>query len=85
MKHIANRLSVLAVAGALSLGLSAGASAAPDGIAVQLDGKALSFTDAVPQAREGRTFLPFRAVFEAMGAEVSYSPPPTPSPPSGTA
>lgn len=74
MKHIANRLSALAVAGVLSLGLSAGASAAPDGIAVQLDGKALSFTDAVPQVREGRTFLPFRAVFEAMGAEVSYSP-----------
>lgn len=40
-------------------------------IAVQLDGQALTFTDAVPQVKDQRTFLPFRAVFEAMGAEVS--------------
>lgn len=40
-------------------------------VAVQLDGKPLTFTDAVPQVKEQRTFLPFRAVFEAMGAEVS--------------
>lgn len=42
-------------------------------ITVQLDGTPLTFTDAVPQVREQRTFLPFRAVFEAMGAEVSNS------------
>ena len=41
-------------------------------IAVQLNGQDLAFTDAAPQAKDGRTFLPFRAVFEAMGAEVSY-------------
>ena len=46
-------------------------SPAPSGIAVQLNGEALTFTDAVPVAQDGRTFLPFRAVFEAMGAEVS--------------
>lgn len=76
---------VLATATALTV-LSTGASAfaaeaaeptaapesAASAIAVQLDGKALSFTDAVPQVQDERTFLPFRAVFEAMGAEVSY-------------
>lgn len=40
-------------------------------IAVQLDGQNLAFTDAVPQVKDQRTFLPFRAVFEAMGAQVS--------------
>ena len=40
-------------------------------IAVQLNGEDLTFTDAVPQVKDQRTFLPFRAVFEAMGAEVS--------------
>lgn len=42
------------------------------GIAVQMDGQQLSFTDAAPEIVNGRTFLPFRAVFEAMGAEVDY-------------
>ena len=32
------------------------------GIAVQMDGKALSFTDAAPEITDDRTFLPFRAV-----------------------
>lgn len=41
-------------------------------ISVQLDGKNLTFTDAMPQVKDSRTFLPFRTVFEAMGAEVSY-------------
>ena len=40
-------------------------------IAVQLNGEDLTFTDAVPQVKDQRTFLPFQAVFEAMGAEVS--------------
>ena len=47
-----------------------GALAAESDITVQLNGEALAFTDAVPQVRDQRTFLPFRAVFEAMGAEV---------------
>lgn len=42
------------------------------GIAVQMDGKTLSFTDAAPEITDDRTFLPFRAVLEAMGAEVDY-------------
>ncbi len=55
----------------LCLGLLAcGALAAEGDISVQLDGAPLVFTDAVPQVKDQRTFLPFRAVFEAMGAEV---------------
>ncbi len=66
--------SVFALAGVLALALTVSASAADEGgIAVQLDGTKLTFTDAAPQVKEQRTFLPFRAVFEAMGAEVSYS------------
>lgn len=63
---------------ALCLGLCLGllvcgalADEAP-GITVQLDGQNLTFTDAVPQVKDQRTFLPFRAVFEAMGAQVDY-------------
>lgn len=56
----------------LCLGLLVcGALAAESGINVQLDGQNLTFTDAVPQVNNQRTFLPFRAVFEAMGAEVN--------------
>lgn len=55
----------------LCLGLLVcGALAAESGINVQLDGQNLTFTDAAPQVKDQRTFLPFRAVFEAMGAEV---------------
>ena len=53
--------------------LVCGALAADDSnIKVQLDGQDLVFTDAVPQVVDQRTFLPFRAVFEAMGADVDY-------------
>ena len=48
-------------------------TAAPAAISVQLDGENLTFTDAAPQVQEERTFLPFRAVFEAMGAVVDYA------------
>ena len=47
-------------------------SPAPSAITVQLDGENLTFTDAVPEVLSQRTFLPLRAVFEAMGATVSY-------------
>ena len=71
----ATALTVLST-GASAFAAEAADSAAPEAaasaIAVQLDGQALSFTDAVPQVQDERTFLPFRAVFEAMGAEVSY-------------
>lgn len=40
---------------------------------VMLDGNALSFSDtAAPLIRSGRTYVPFRVIFEAMGASVSF-------------
>lgn len=67
----------LAIGTAALVGCGGSAFAAENveapGIQVQLNGQTLSFTDAQPMARDGRTFLPFRAVFEAMGAEVSYA------------
>ena len=84
MKHTLKRVLAMGTALVLTLGLSTAAlaaegeelpvspaPAAEQTIAVQLDGQNLTFTDAVPQVKDQRTFLPFRAVFEAMGAEVS--------------
>ena len=65
-------LAVLTAAAMLSAGSSALAAEGDVGISVQLDGQTLTFSDAAPEARDGRTFLPVRAVFEAMGAQVSY-------------
>lgn len=55
------------------LGCGSALAAEDSGIAVQLDGQALTFTDAVPQVQSERTFLPFRAVFEALGAQVDWN------------
>lgn len=41
-------------------------------VMVQLNGEFLAFTDALPQIRGDRTFLPFRAVLEAMGTQVEW-------------
>ena len=65
-------LAVVTAAAMLSAGSSALAAEGDAGISVQLDGQTLTFSDAAPEARDGRTFLPVRAVFEAMGAQVSY-------------
>lgn len=43
-----------------------------DGINISLNGEWMTFGDAAPLAVEGRTMVPFRAFFEAMGAEVTY-------------
>lgn len=82
MKALTGRLLAAATAatvlGASSSAMAAEAqTAAPlypaaPAISVQLDGKELTFSDAAPQAKDGRTFLPFRTVFEAMGAQVDY-------------
>lgn len=77
MKRLYSRALALALAITMALGLSGTAIAtaplisAPPSISVQLDGQPLAFTDATPQVRDRRTFLPFRAVFEAMGAQIS--------------
>lgn len=81
MKSTSRRLHMLALALTLVTLMACGSAMAAEGdvlplsptaISVQLNGEALAFTDAAPVAQDGRTFLPVRAVFEAMGAEVSY-------------
>ena len=59
-------------AAALALTLFAAPAQAAEPIRVTLDNAPLTFTDAVPLAKDGRTYLPFRAIFEAMGAEVGW-------------
>ena len=43
-----------------------------DQIDVLLNDSVIDFTDATPYILSDRTFVPFRAVFEALGAEVSF-------------
>lgn len=60
-------------AGALCGGaLAAGGFVEPP-VTVQLNGKNLEFTDAKPQLTNERTFLPFYAVFNALGADVQWN------------
>lgn len=76
MKRIFRSL-LLAGAAAVVLACSTAAMAATPAnasqISVQLDGNNIPFTDAYPQAKGGRTYVPVRAVFEALGAGVSSS------------
>ena len=39
---------------------------------VLLNGRCIAFTDAAPEAKDGRTMVPLRAMLEAMGAKVDY-------------
>ena len=66
-KRILSLLCTLALVSGMAVPVSANS-----GIQVQLNGKYFTFPDAVPEAVSGRTFLPFRTVFEAMGADVDY-------------
>lgn len=42
-------------------------------LAVQLNGQAVKFPDAQPEKANNRTMVPFRAIAEALGAEVDYN------------
>ena len=80
MKNCTKRILALGTALALTSGVGGGALAAEaapaapaqSGIAVQLDGAPLTFTDAAPQVRDQRTSRYLRV--EAMGALVTYDP-----------
>ncbi len=71
MRKITRWLTVLGLTVAL-VGCGSAMAAEESVIRVQLDGRELTFTDAVPQVQSERTFLPFRAVFEALGAQVDW-------------
>jgi len=61
-------LAVLLVAHTLA-GITAAANS--DGISVLVDGKQVAF-DQPPRVQDGRTLVPVRAIFDAMGARVYY-------------
>jgi len=71
--HFCRKLFGLLLTAALLCPVLAGMGtvAAPPA-SVWLNGKPVTFTDAVPQNEDGRVFMPFRAIFEALGAEVSF-------------
>lgn len=46
--------------------------ATDQGISVWLDGTEISFSDTAPIVRDGKTYIPLRTLFEAMGIKVSY-------------
>lgn len=73
MKHIFSRIcgTVFAVSLLFAV-MPVPTAAAATGIHVTLDDVPLSFSDAQPLMRNYRTFVPFRAIFEGMGATVSW-------------
>lgn len=73
MKKSMKRVLSLVLAVSLILAMSVTAFAANGSdISVKLNGSYLSFTDAEPTNIDGRIFVPFRAVFESLGAKVDY-------------
>ena len=73
MKHSLKRVLAACLAAALAVCVLPCAFAADEPIAVVLDGQSLTFEAGVqPVLKNGRTFVPFRAIFEAMGAEVDW-------------
>ena len=64
-------ITLLALTGMLTVTALA-AEPGDGGISVQLNGQPVAFTDAVPESSGGRTFVPLRAVMEAMDAQVDY-------------
>lgn len=60
------------VAAVLTLCVAQAVAFAEAPVTVQLDGQNVAFTDAQPQIVNDRTFLPVRAVFEAMDATVDF-------------
>lgn len=64
-------LKVVVVVIVIILSIAISAFATNDEIRVYLDGKKIEF-DVKPQTINGRTMVPIRAIFEAMGATVSW-------------
>jgi len=65
------QMLITALAMSFLLLLATVPASAESGITVILDGKTMSF-DVPPQLMNGRTMVPLRAVFEAMGAHVDW-------------
>ncbi len=73
MKKLIKRLLPLFIAAIMICALPATALAAStSGISVLVGDNLVSFANANPEAKNGRVFVPVRAIFEALGAQVSY-------------
>jgi len=70
-KWMSSWIAGAALATLLIGGMNAAQAAAPAAITVELDGTALPLPDA-PFAMNGRTYVPMRAIFEKLGAEVLW-------------
>ena len=69
LKKLLALVCALAMAGSV---LTTAAWAAPAAVSLQVNGEEVVLTDAAPEIRSGRTFIPARAVFEALGAAVTW-------------
>lgn len=63
---------VLVVAMLLSMSVTSAFAAPGDGLNVTFNGHQISF-DVAPRVENGRTLVPFRAIFEKMGASIDYN------------
>lgn len=72
MKYWKKMGAILCAVAMMASVLSASAWAAPTNISLQVNGQNVVLTDAAPQAKNGRTFIPVRAAFEALGADVTW-------------
>jgi len=63
---------ILAIPAAASSAPTAGSTPASSKVAVQVNGKNVTFPNASPEVINGRTMVPMRAVLEALGATVDY-------------
>ncbi|HEX9059477.1 MAG TPA: copper amine oxidase N-terminal domain-containing protein [Clostridia bacterium] len=70
-KGLSALLSILFLTG-ISTQTFAADSKSSDQIAVFLNGQKLEFADAQPYIKDGRTLVPFRAIFQAFGMQVSW-------------
>ena len=75
MKRLFSRLCGMALAAALLVSALPVSGARATGIQVTLNDQPVAFSDAQPLMRDNRTFVPFRAIFESMGATVSWDDP----------
>lgn len=69
-RRIATGALILFITAVSMLWGTAVARAADGSVSVQLDGRAIG----VGEVREGRTLVPFRSIFEALGAKVAWDP-----------
>ena len=72
MKAYKKIVAALCTAAMMVSVLSVSAWAVPSGITVQVNGQEVTFPDAEPESKNGRTFIPVRAAFEALGAVVTW-------------